>query len=324
MDNPQDMLRLLGDPAAKPRLLVVDDQPLNIQVIYQAFAADHQVFMATSGAQALAMCASNPPDLLLLDVVMPDIDGLEVCRRLKADEATRHIPVIFVTGHSDPTEETRGLEVGAVDFIAKPVNPRIVRARVRTHLMLKFQADLLRQLAQRDGLTGVYNRRHFDVCLEAECRRAARSKCPISLLMIDVDDFKRFNDRYGHQLGDDALRQVAQALQFGFSRAGDVVARYGGEEFAAILPDTDEEAALALAERTERYIRALAIPHEASRAAPVLTVSIGAAAHVAGLDAAGPTEPSALLALADQQLYEAKRQGRGRVVLAQRTASAPS
>ncbi len=319
MDNPQDMLLLLGEKSAKPRLLVVDDQAVNIQVIYQAFAADHQVFMATSGAQALAMCAANPPDLLLLDVVMPDIDGLEVCRRLKADEATRHIPVIFVTGHSDPAEETRGLEVGAVDFIAKPINPQIVRARVRTHLMLKFQADLLRQLAQRDGLTGVYNRRHFDACLEAECRRAARSRQPLSLLMIDVDDFKRYNDRYGHQAGDDVLRQVAQALQFGFARAGDVVARYGGEEFACVLPDTEATAALALAERTEQYIRALGIAHEASRVGPVLTVSIGVAVYAGGSGSSAEVEPSALLALADQQLYEAKRQGRGRVVLAVHT-----
>ncbi|MFN7696060.1 MAG: diguanylate cyclase [Burkholderiales bacterium] len=319
MDNPQDMLRLLGDKAAKPRLLVVDDQAINIQVIYQAFAADHQVFMATSGSQALAMCAANPPELLLLDVVMPDIDGLEVCRRLKANEATRHIPVIFVTGHSDPAEETRGLEVGAVDFIAKPINPQIVRARVRTRLMLKFQADLLRQLAQRDGLTGVYNRRHFDACLQAECKRAARSGCHLSLLMIDVDDFKPYNDRYGHQSGDDVLRQVAQALQLGFGRAGDVVARYGGEEFACVLPDTDAQAAWVLAERTEQYIRALGIAHEASRVAPVLTVSIGAAVHAYGADGALPAEPSALLTLADQQLYEAKRQGRGRVVLAAQT-----
>ena len=150
---------LLDSTHGKPKLLVVDDQPINIQVMHQIFADDYQVFMATSGAQALHICQVNPPDLVLLDVVMPQMDGFAVCSWLQAQEETRNIPVIFVTAHNDPAQETHGLSLGAVDFIAKPVNPAVVRARVKTHLTLKFQSDLLRQLVFMDGLTGVFNRR---------------------------------------------------------------------------------------------------------------------------------------------------------------------
>ena len=141
--------------ASRPKLLVVDDQPINIQVLYQLFAADCQVFMATNGAQALQVCRDKRPDLVLLDVVMPGMDGYEVCRQLKADETLRHIPVIFVTAHDDPEQETMGLDLGAVDFIAKPVNPKVVQARVKTQLTLKFQADLLESVKQmRRGKAG--------------------------------------------------------------------------------------------------------------------------------------------------------------------------
>jgi len=230
---------LLDAADQRPCLLVVDDQPINIQALYRIFAPDHRVLMATSGAKALALCREDPPDLVLLDVEMPELDGYEVCARLKADEATRNIPVIFVTSHTDADEETKGLELGATDFIAKPVNPAVVRARVKTHLTLKAQSDLLRQMVFLDGLTGVANRRCFDERLDVEWRRAARSASPLALLMLDVDHFKRFNDCYGHQMGDECLRQVAAAIKGSLVRPGDVVARYGGEEFACILPATD-------------------------------------------------------------------------------------
>ena len=152
---------------------MVDDQPINIQVLYQTFAADHQVFMATSGEQALVLCETREPDLVLLDVMMPGMDGHEVCRRLKANAVTSGIPVIFVTAHNDEAAETRGLELGAVDFISKPINPMIVRARVKTQLTMKAQADLLRSLAYIDGLTGAYNRRYFDERLASEWARSA-------------------------------------------------------------------------------------------------------------------------------------------------------
>ena len=297
-----------GNPA-KARLLVVDDQPINIQVMYQAFAGEYQVFMATTGAQALDICKSNPPDLVLLDIVMPEMDGFEVCTRLKADDTTSHIPVIFVTAHTDAAQETHGLSVGAVDFIAKPINPSVVRARVKTHLTLKFQSDLLRQLVFLDGLTGVFNRRYFDKQLATEWSRAARNQLPLSLILLDVDFFKYFNDRYGHQAGDDALRLVAGALKSCLRRPADLVARYGGEEFACVLPETSHEDALTMANELERQIRALAITHEGSEAAPVITISVGIATREAG--AVGDSD--GLVGLADSLLFEAKHSGRGRV-----------
>jgi diguanylate cyclase (GGDEF)-like protein len=287
---------------------VVDDQPVNIQALYQAFAADHKVFMATSGEQALALCASKEPDLVLLDVVMPGMDGLEVCRRLKADEATRDIPVIFVTAHNDEAAETRGLDAGAVDFISKPINPTIVRARVRTHLTLKAQADLLRQWVYVDGLTGVFNRRHFDEHLAAEWGRAVRAGTALSVVLIDVDFFKRYNDRYGHQAGDDCLRRVAATLKAGVKRPGDMVARYGGEEFACLLPDTPLAGALELARQLGQDVHGLAIEHGDSTVAPVVTVSLGVGCKRE--DAVGT--PAALVREADAQLYIAKSEGRHR------------
>jgi diguanylate cyclase (GGDEF)-like protein len=293
-------------PTRRPRLLVVDDQPVNIQALYQAFAADHQVLMATSGEQALALCASQQPDLVLLDVVMPGVDGHEVCRRLKADVATCDIPVIFVTAHSDEAAETLGLALGAVDFISKPVNPAIVRARVRTHLTLKAQSDLLRQWVYIDGLTGVHNRRHFDERLAAEWGRAVRNGTPLSVVLLDVDFFKRFNDHYGHQAGDDCLRQLAATLKACVKRPGDLVARYGGEEFVCLLPDTALAGALDLARQLGADVAALGLPHARSDVADVVTISLGVCTKADG--AVGSA--SALLREADAQLYIAKSRGR--------------
>jgi diguanylate cyclase (GGDEF)-like protein len=297
-----------GEPTRRPRLLVVDDQPINIQALYQAFSADHQVFMATSGAQALVVCADQQPDLVLLDVVMPGMDGFEVCRRLKADAATRDIPVIFVTAHHDEAAETGGLDAGAVDFISKPINPKIVRARVQTHLTLKAQSDLLRRWVYIDGLTGVFNRRHFDERMESEWGRAVRHATPLSVVLVDVDFFKRYNDRYGHQAGDDCLRRVAQALAGSVQRPGDLVARYGGEEFVCLLPDTELAGALTLAERLRQQVAGLGIEHADSAVAPVVTVSLGACCRPAGVEGSA----AALLREADAQLYLAKSLGRNR------------
>ena len=291
-----------------PCVLIVDDQPINIQALYRIFSPDHRVLMATSGAKALTLCKEDPPDLVLLDVVMPEMDGHEVCARLKADEATRNIPVIFITSHTDADEETKGLELGAVDFIAKPVNPAVVRARVKTHLTLKAHADLLRQMVFIDGLTGVANRRCFDERLGTEWLRAARSALPLALLMLDVDHFKRFNDRYGHLAGDECLRRVALAIKDGLLRPGDLVARYGGEEFACILPGTDFEGALAVGAAIEQRVRGLQIEHADSDVSNVVTISIGVSMSLPERDG----DPTRLLALADTQLYRAKHSGRGR------------
>ena len=291
-----------------PRLLVVDDQPANIQAVYQAFSADHQVLMATGGEQALKVAVTKQPDLILLDVVMPGMDGHEVCQRLKADPATRDIPVIFVTGHSDEAAETMGLSLGAVDFISKPINPAIVRARVKTHLTLKAQADMLRQYVYIDGLTGVRNRRSFDEQLASEWGRAMRDATALSVVMIDVDFFKRYNDHYGHLAGDACLRSVASALRQATKRPGDLVARYGGEEFACLLPGTPLEGALVVAQQMGAGVEALGLAHAASSVGPSVTVSLG----VCSIHGREPGSAHALLLAADAQLYRAKASGRNR------------
>jgi PleD family two-component response regulator len=239
----------------RPQLLIVDDQPLNIRLFHQIFHADHEVFFATNGEAALEFCKTNFPDLILLDVNMPGLNGYEVCRRLKQDERTREIPVIFVTAQSDVSQEEEGLAAGAVDFIAKSASANVMRARVGTLITLKRQSDLLRTMARVDALTGLANRRHFDETLSSEWRRCTRSGNPLSLALIDIDHFKLFNDHYGHQAGDSCLQQVSACLKAGFARSHDLVARYGGEEFVCVMPETPLEGAEAKAQALERALQ---------------------------------------------------------------------
>lgn len=292
----------LAPHGRRPRLLIVDDQPVNIQALHRVFAGDCQVLMATEGARALQLCRERQPDLLLLDIQMPGMDGHELCAELKADPLLRAIPVIFVTAQDRPEDETRALDAGAADFITKPFNPTVVRARVRTQLTLKAQADLLRELAFIDGLTGVHNRRHFDERFIAESRRAQRSRSPLAVVLADVDHFKRYNDALGHLAGDDCLRRVAEALRACLRRPTDLLARYGGEEFVALLPDTDLAGAIGVAQLMEDTVRALALPHPGVEGS--VTISLGVCA---GIEGAG------LVDAADRALYLAKAAGRGRV-----------
>jgi diguanylate cyclase (GGDEF)-like protein len=295
---------------SKPKLLIVDDQPINIQLLHQAFAAEFQVFMATSGAKALSICATNAPDLVLLDVMMPEMDGYEVCEQLKSNPLTTDIPVIFVTAHTDDASEEHGLDVGAVDFISKPINIKIVRARVKAHIALKRQSDMLRNFAFMDGLTGVRNRRYFDEHLAIEVARAQRSKLPLSLVLIDVDFFKRFNDCYGHQAGDDCLRRLASLFGSSIKRPADFVARYGGEEFVCLLPETPFQGAYALAEIIRKAAEGCQIAHAESSVGPWVTLSLGVSTAVP----ARPVTGDELLKLADSNLYQAKHLGRNQAI----------
>jgi diguanylate cyclase (GGDEF)-like protein len=296
------------NPVNKPCVLVVDDQATNIQVLYQILNKDYQILKANGGAQALALIESKQPDLILLDLIMPDMDGYQVCQKLKANPATRDIPVIFITAQNDAAAEERGFDLGAVDFITKPINPRIVKARLKTHLTLKAQSDLLRSWAYMDGLTGVHNRRFFDERLSSEYGRAVRNHTALSILMLDVDFFKRYNDKYGHQAGDDCLRLVASTLKNCLTRASDHIARYGGEEFVCLLPETNHVGALQIAEQIRHRIMSQQIPHEDSSVAPFITVSIG----VGSKPELVHGNAISLLSLADTQLYQAKAEGRHR------------
>ncbi|KAA0987337.1 diguanylate cyclase [Pseudomonas sp. ANT_J12] len=305
----QSMETWLPHSFNRPKLLIVDDQPTNIRVLHELFREDCDVFMATSGEQAISVCQTQLPDLILLDVVMEGMDGHEVCRRLQVDPATRGIPIIFITAQQQESDEVLGLELGAVDFITKPINPVIVKARVRTHLTLKLQSDLLRSMALIDGLTGVANRRKFNEDILADWRLCFREQKPLSLILVDVDYFKRYNDQYGHQAGDGCLKSIAQALSETVRRPYDLVARYGGEEFACVLPNTVLSGAVDIAERMQKRVRSLGIEHSASDVDRVMTISLG----VATLTPTGEQGFEALIEAADKQLYEAKNAGRARV-----------
>jgi diguanylate cyclase (GGDEF)-like protein len=290
-------------------LLLVDDQPINLEVLKGIFAGDYGLLEAQSGAQTLQLCRSLPrPDLVLLDVLMPDMDGLEVCRQLKADPLTADIPIIFITAQTTADEETAALECGGVDFISKPITPAVIQARVRTQLTLKQQRDQLQALAMIDGLTQIANRRHFDEALQTECQRAQRHQSHLALLLIDIDHFKAYNDHYGHQQGDICLQQVAATLAACCRRALDLVARYGGEEFSCLLPDCDLDSARIKAEELRQAIAALHLPHASSPVAPHVSISIGIAVCLSA-----SANPQQLIAAADKALYAAKAAGRNRV-----------
>ena len=289
-------------------VLIIDDDPIVVDIMETVFDGDLRILTASNGRDGIMVACTENPDLILLDVRMPDMDGYEACRQLKAMAETTDIPIIFLTARVETEDEFKGLELGAIDYIAKPIVPQIVRARIQNHLMLKRQRDQLANMSMIDGLTGIANRRRFDDHIEQELRRASRNKAPLALLLLDIDDFKAYNDTYGHARGDDCLRNVAQEIKNFLRRPSDLVARYGGEEFAVVLPDTPPEAADMLAEKIRAGIEALNIPHKAARAADHVTVSIGAA--ICPPDAL--LTKSQLIEAADAQLYTSKRAGRNR------------
>ncbi len=291
-------------------LLVVDDNPAIIQLIARLLQGVGRLSFATSGADALSRMRQQPPDLVLLDAEMPEMSGFDLCRLMKADPDLKEIPIIFVTGHGESDVEVRAFEAGAVDFITKPPQETVLLARVRTQLRIKRLTDELRRMATTDGLTGASNRRHFDELLQRECQRAARNGTSLSLLIVDVDHFKHYNDHYGHPGGDLCLQAVSGALASVVHRPGDQLGRIGGEEFALLLPETHLAGAIEVAESALRAVRALAMPHAASPTAPHVTVSIGAAA--LPLASTETHAASLLMSLADKALYEAKAHGRDR------------
>ena len=290
-------------------LLAVDDEPINLRVLVDALGANYRVRIATAGAQALEIAmGEDPPDLVLLDIKMPGMDGYEICRRLKQHATTCDIPVIFVTTLGEEENETRGLDAGAIDYITKPVNPRILRARVRSHLSAKGTQDRFAELSRVDALTGIANRRRFDEVLATEWRRNLRQRTPLSLVMCDIDYFKAFNDSHGHVAGDRCLRCVALAIAGAMRRPTDIAVRYGGEEFAALLTATDLDGARRVAEAMRANVARTATTDEAGTSERV-TISCGVASIVPS-DGAAPTT---LVERADARLYEAKAAGRNRV-----------
>jgi diguanylate cyclase (GGDEF)-like protein len=284
----------------------------------------HSAIEADNGDKALSTYLRDRPDLVLIDVMMPVMDGYEAARRIRKSSPDEWVPIIFLSSKEDDQDLDRAIEAGGDDYLIKPVSYVVLNAKIRAlhrietmrSKVVEVSRDLaaanreLEKLSRQDGLTGIANRRYFDSYLLTEVRRAARERSPLSLVLSDVDDFKAFNDSYGHQAGDDCLRQVATALSSAGRRPADLAARYGGEEFAMILPGTVVDGAVDVAQTVSRVIAGLAIPHARSGAGHI-TLSQG----IVSLVPEKETSPEDLIQRADQALYQAKQQGRNRYVV---------
>lgn len=296
----------------KATVLIVDDDIANIEIMNAALGDDYEICFATSGEQALEVVRLTLPDLVLLDVVMPGMQGFEVCTILKRDPLLSDIPVIFTTGLGDTEDEVHGLSLGAIDYVTKPIHPVVLRNRVRNHIELKKLRDHLAEIAVTDALTGLHNRRKLDQLMQDAFHRLAASGDWLSLIMVDIDFFKQFNDTYGHQTGDQCIHMVASALNRAVRAAAGFSARYGGEEFACILPGIPPDEALTVAAEVRTQVQQLRIPHERSAVSPWVTISIG----IASARARSGLEVKDWIEAADRQLYIAKSSGRDRVMSA--------
>jgi len=310
-------------PLRRAKILIVDDIPVNIQLQKTYLASEgYEVVEAYDGVEALAKVESEAPDLILLDVMMPKMNGFEVCQKLKSSEKTWFIPVIIVTALNELQDKIRGIDSGADDFITKPFNKLELLARVRSLLRIKLlheeleekkreleQAnEKLRQLAITDGLTGLYNHRYFKEQIIQEIHRASRHNLPVSLVMIDIDYFKHYNDHNGHPAGDVVLKTIAELLRDNIRKI-DVAARYGGEEFSLILSETSRSSALVVANKMKNLVEDYPFAFEESQPNGQLTISMGIATYPED-----GTTAQELLDKADQRLYRAKQLGRNRVV----------
>lgn len=315
------------------RILIVDDVPANIKILRELLVGNYELFVATNGRMAVEVAEAKLPDLILMDVMMPEVDGVTACGILRGRPATAEIPVIFLTAKSDVDDMVRGFDAGGVDYVTKPFNPSELNARVRTHLELKRAREQLqrygrqleeanRQLESRndqlneaidqlhtaamtDSLTGLRNRRHMTMKIQQELVRFSRSHRVFSLVLADVDHFKQVNDRYGHACGDEVLRNVAEVLRQGL-RAQDDVARWGGEEFLLLLPETDVDGALLVAEKLRAQVEQSMVRCETQDIKVTLTFGVTPYDGIANMDGA--------IREADNALYRGKKRGRNCVV----------
>ena len=293
------------------KILVIDDERLNVQLLFQALSDTYSILAASNGVDGLKIAREQQPDLILLDINLGDVSGHEVCVALKDDIITKDIPVIFVTAQDALEDELVGLELGAVDYFTKPFSIPLMRLRVRKQIELKQKTDMLEHLSSIDGLTGIANRRQVDIKLEESLRYIDRNHRGLSILIIDIDFFKQYNDKYGHVQGDSALKAVAKILRKGASRPLDFVARYGGEEFAILLLDATPEEGYWVAEKVRKSVEKANIKNEGA-IDDKLTVSIGVshitADHKENIDA------KVFIERADTSLYKAKEAGRNQVL----------
>jgi len=300
----------------KNSILIIDDEKSNIIYLNDILHDEYSVHVAKDGQGGIRKANEILPDLILLDIIMPVMNGYEVLAELKSSEATRDVPVIFISGLSSNEDEERGLSLGTADYLTKPLRSAIVRLRVGNQIRIINQMRAIERLSKTDQLTDIANRRSFDERLNAEWQRAIRDKSPISIMMIDVDKFKEYNDTYGHHQGDTALKTIAGVFSQTLKRPADFAARWGGEEFAALLPSTYIDGAVMVAEQIRGSVEETVIPcHE--NATTRVTVSIGVNTLI-------PTKKSSIskfLEKADNALYSAKGLGRNRVFCSERAAS---
>ncbi|MDO6693974.1 diguanylate cyclase [Aliiglaciecola sp. 3_MG-2023] len=289
---------------------MVEDEPISALIAAKALSDNFITHHVSSGQEALDFCDQKLPDIILMDINMPVMDGLTACRKLKDNDNTQEIPIIFVSSHNSPEAEDECWEAGCTDFITKPFSVTTLRHRVNSHLAAKLMSDKLKRLATVDGLTDVQNRHYFDGFLADQMKLCTRLKHHIGLILIDIDNFKLYNDTYGHIKGDECLRQVASTLRTVLKRPTDCLARYGGEEFAVVLPHTDARGVEHIANSMLSAIRALNLPHKLSSLSRV-TISAGGIC-------VSPQNLSqiALIQKADQNLYSAKDAGRDQFVVA--------
>lgn len=281
------------------KILVIDDEIINLKLLSDILRTSAKVHVAKSGAQGIKKAIRYQPDLILLDINMKEMDGFETLKRLKSEPITESIPVIFVSAMTDYDHEEKGLRLGATDYIFKPFYAGIVKARVSVHLELIKQREQLELMASSDFLTKLANRRRYDNVLKKEWIRAQELEQPLSLVIFDIDDFKQFNDRYGHSAGDELLIVTASMLTKNFSKQGFLVSRFGGEEFTVVMPNTEREAACNLVNACLTDVE-----HETG-----ITLSAGAITCV-------PSDTysiNQLFSLADEALYKSKLSGKNQL-----------
>jgi len=307
----------------KDDILIVEDET-NIRYLLETYLTSegYGVRVARNGEEALKMVADNPPSAIILDILLPGMDGYEVCRRLKNSKSTDFIPIIMVTALRGNQERIQGTEAGADDFISKPLNRVELLTRIKSLLRIKrlhealeqkikeleIAETKLRKLAVTDGLTGLFNYRAFRQQLHLEVSRSQRFGLPVSLLMMDIDHFKMYNDHFGHPNGDRVLKYFAQLLHKNI-REVDFLARYGGEEFVVILPGTDKKSAKIVGEKLRRPVEHYPFPFEKKLPTGIVTMSVGVASFPQDTQ-----DEKELIRLADRALYKAKKGGRNRTV----------
>lgn len=292
--------QISSEKQGKPTVLIVDDAPANVQILALMFRDLYQVKVATSGAKCLEVARTEPqPELILLDIMMPDMDGFETSKHLKEDEETAGIPVIFVTGLQDSHDEEKGLKLGAADYIRKPVREAIAISRFNTHITLKQQRQRLEELALTDQLTGLYNRHYLLAVAEQKVASAKRHGHPLSLMMVDIDHFKQINDQHGHPVGDQVLSTFGEFLRTQYRKEDLVAVRFGGEEFVVLLENCSLDQATMRSDQIRKDVEAL------KPAGLLVTASIG----VAELHQ-DENDFQSLLARADKAVYKAKYDGR--------------